>query len=56
MTPNTKPSKPWKQHLKRILLGAIAGGALGAVCGLLPPTYQAPCSAAAKIIAVLFGR
>lgn len=40
---------------KRALIGALGGIALGVLCTHLPPEFQVPCSAASKLLGLIFG-
>lgn len=50
-----KRAERLRARVRRAALAAVVGLAAGAVCGLLPPEYQAPCSTAAKLVSLLIG-
>jgi hypothetical protein len=44
-----------KERLIRIVIFAVLGGALGALCDSLPPEYQSACQSAVKLLSLLSG-
>ncbi len=50
-----KPPKSHRQVVKRMVLSAVAGVALGLVCQIVPPQWQLPCSVLVRLLALTFG-